>query len=93
MSKQTPDLAAAPDLAASLQQLTKLGESLVEAGKTAGNIYVDGYESLVEVITNLQEKLAAQAADDNVKTAVANQVDVTRKVAAAYTSAARKLLS
>lgn len=75
------------------EQITELNERFVEAGKRAGNLYLDSYDKLVEGVTSIQQKLAEQSQNDAVKSVVATQVDVTRHVASAYSSAARELIS
>ena len=75
------------------EQIAELNERFVEAGKRAGNLYLDSYDKLVEGVTSIQQKLADQSQNDAVKSVVATQVDVTRQLASAYTSAARELIS
>jgi hypothetical protein len=75
------------------EHITELNERFVEAGKRAGNLYLDSYDKLVEGVTSIQQKLADQSQNDAVKSVVATQVDVTRHLASAYTSAARELIS
>ena len=75
------------------EQVVELNERLVEAGKRAGNLYLDSYDKLVEGVTSFQQKLADQSHNDAVKSVVATQVDVTRQLASAYTSAARELIA
>lgn len=75
------------------EQITELNERFVEAGKRAGNLYLDSYDKLVEGVTSIQQKLAEQSQNDAVKSVVATQVDVTRHLASAYSSAARELIS
>lgn len=78
---------------ASEERVTQLNERLVEAGKHAGNLYLDGYDKFVESATSFQQKLAEQSKNEAVKSVVATQVDLTRQFASAYTSAARELIS
>jgi hypothetical protein len=81
------------DLNDHTEQITELNERFVEAGKRAGNLYLDSYDKLVDGVTSIQQKLADQSQNDAVKLVVATQVDVTRHLASAYTSAARELIS
>jgi hypothetical protein len=81
------------DLNDHTEQITELNERFVEAGKRAGNLYLDSYDKLVDGVTSIQQKLADQSQNDAVKSVVATQVDVTRHLASAYTSAARELIS
>jgi hypothetical protein len=74
-------------------QVVEANERFVQAGKRAGNLYLDSYEKLVEGVTSFQQKLAEQSQNDAVKSVVATQVDVTRQLASAYTSAARELIA
>ena len=75
------------------EQAVQSGERFVEAGKHAGNLYLDSYDKLVEGVTSFQQKLAEQSQNDAVKSVVATQVDMTRQLASAYTSAARELIA
>jgi hypothetical protein len=75
------------------EQITQLNERFVEAGKRAGNLYLDSYEKFVEGVTSFQQKLAEQSQNDTVKSVVATQVDATRELASAYTSAVRELIA
>jgi hypothetical protein len=74
-------------------QFVQVNERFVEAGKRAGNLYLDSYDKLVEGVTSFQQKLAEQSQNDAVKSAVATQVDLTRQLASTYTSAARELIA
>jgi hypothetical protein len=81
------------DAHAVTEQVTELSERLVEAGKRAGNLYLDNCDKLVDGVTSFQQKLAEQSDNDAVKSVIATQVDVTRELASAYTSAARGLIA
>lgn len=81
------------DLNGAADQVTQLNERLVEAGKRAGNLYLDSYEKFVEGATSFQQKLAEQSKNDTVKSVVAAQVDITRELASTYTAAARELIA
>jgi len=75
------------------EQVGQLGEHFVEAGKRAGNLYLDSYDKLVDGVISFQQKLAEQSKNDAVKSVIETQVDMTRQLASAYTSAARELIS
>ena len=75
------------------EQITQLNERFVDAGKRAGNLYLDSYEKFVEGVTSFQQKLAEQSQNDAVKSVVATQVDATRELTSAYTSAVRELIA
>ena len=75
------------------EQVVELNERFVEAGKRAGNLYLDSYDKLVEGVTSFQQKLADQSQNDAVKSVVATQIDMTRQLASAYTTAARELIA
>jgi hypothetical protein len=68
-------------------------ERFVEVGKRAANLCLDSYDRLVEGVTSFQQKLAEQSHSEAVKSVVATQVDMTRELASAYTSAARELIA
>ena len=77
----------------SVKQVIQFNERLVNAGKRAGGAHLDSYERLVESVTKLQQKLADQSKNEAVRKAVATQVDLTRRLTSAYTSAARDFIS
>ena len=81
------------DLNGAAEQVTELNERLVEAGKRAGNLYLDSYDKLVEGVTAFQRKLAEQSHNEAVQSVVATQVDLTRELASAYSSAAREFIA
>jgi hypothetical protein len=81
------------DVHAATEQVTELTARLVETGKRAGTLYLDSYDKLVDGVTSFQQKLAEQSDNDAVKSVVATQVDITRELASAYTSAARGLIA
>jgi hypothetical protein len=81
------------DLNAAAEQVSEVSELLIKAGKHAGSCYLDGYEKLIENVTNYQQKLADQSKNETVQTIVATQVGLTRQLASAYTSAARELIA
>jgi hypothetical protein len=87
------DTKTPPNLDDATEQIVKFNERVVEAGKRAGNLYLDSYDRLVEGVTSFQEKLAEQSESDAVKSVVARQVEMTRELASAYTSAARELIA
>ncbi|MDQ6732060.1 MAG: hypothetical protein M3022_17675 [Actinomycetota bacterium] len=80
-------------LDATEEQVTQLNEHLVEAGKRAGNLYLNSYDKFVESATSFQQKLGEQSKNDAVMSVVATQVELTRQFASAYTSAARRLIA
>jgi hypothetical protein len=82
-----------PNVNEAAEQVAQSGERFVEAGKRAGNLYLDSYDKLVEGVTSFQQKLAEQSQNEAVKSVVATQVDMTRQLASAYTSAARELIA
>ena len=75
------------------ERVVQLNQRFVEARKGTGNLYLYGYEKFVEGVTSFQQKLAEQSQNDAVTSVVATQVDVTRQMASAYTSAARALIA
>jgi hypothetical protein len=81
------------NLSAAAEHVSDLNERLVKASKRAGSRYLDGYEKLVENVTNFQQKLADQSKNETVQSVVKTQVDLTRQLTAAYTSAAREFIA
>jgi hypothetical protein len=81
------------DLNAAAEQVSEVNERLIKASKRAGSRYLDSYEKLIENVTNFQQKLADQSKNETVQTVVATQVDLTRQLASAYTSAARQFIA
>ena len=74
-------------------QVASFNESVVKAGRRVGNLYLDGCEKIVDDVTSLQQRLADRSKSDAVKTVTATGVDTTRQLTAAYTAAARALIS
>jgi hypothetical protein len=81
------------DLNGAADQLSEFNERFVQAGKRAGSQYVESCEKLVENVTGLQQKLAADSHNQTVESVVTRQVDLTRQLTAAYTSAIRQLIA
>jgi hypothetical protein len=82
-----------PDFDAAAEQATRFGERLVEASKRTGHMYLDNYEKFLEGVTEFHLKLAEQSRSETVKSLASTQVELTRDLAAAYTGAARELIS
>ena len=80
------------DLHLAAEQVRQLNGRLVKAGRRAGTLYLDSYDQLVGNVTSLQQKLADQSRNEAVRAAVTLEVDVTRRLASAYTATARNLL-
>jgi hypothetical protein len=80
-------------LKAAAERTGELNERLIKAGKRVGSCYLDGYEKLVENVTKYQQKLADQSKNEAVQTIVGTQVDLTRQLTSACTSAARELIA
>jgi hypothetical protein len=81
------------DLDAASEQVKQLNDRLLETGKRVGNFYVDSYENTVKGVTEFQRKLADQSQNEVVKSVLDAQVDLTRQIAGAYTTAVRKVLA
>jgi hypothetical protein len=81
------------DFSTTAKQVGDLNQRVVKASKRAGSAYLDSYERLVENVTKVQQKLADQSKSRVVRTVVATQVDVTRQLTSAYTSAAREFIA
>ena len=75
------------------RRATPPGERLVDVGRRASNRYLDNYETLLERVISIQQKLAEQSRNDAISSLVTAQTNLTRQVSTAYTSAARKLIS
>jgi hypothetical protein len=74
-------------------QVTAFNASVVKAGRRVGNLYLDGCEKVVDDVTSLQQRLADRSPSDTLKTLTATEVDTARQLTAAYTAAARALIS
>jgi hypothetical protein len=81
------------DLKAAAERVGELNERLIKASKRAGSCYLDGYDKLVGNVTKYQQKLADQSNNETVQTIVSTQVDLTRQLTSAYTSAAREIIA
>jgi hypothetical protein len=67
-------------------------EYLTEAGRKAGNAYLDGYEKAVNGLADLHVKTAQATKLEYVTTVAETQAAVTRQLTAATVTAARELL-
>ena len=71
---------------------SRVNDRLVDAGRRAGYRYLDSYETFVDRVISVQQKLAAQSRNDALKSLVTAQTELERQMASAYASAARKLI-
>ncbi len=82
-----------PSLNDATEQFTQFNQQFAQAGKKAGAAYLDGYDKFVEGVISFQQKFAEQSQNDAVKSVVETQIDMTRQMATAYTSAVRELIA
>jgi hypothetical protein len=75
------------------EQFGQLNEQFTQASKKAATAYLDGYDKFVEGVISFQQKFAEQSQNDAVKSAIETQIDTTRQMASAYTSAVRELIA
>jgi hypothetical protein len=77
---------------AAFDQAKDQGEQFLAAARKAGNLYVDSYEKAVDRAIEVQLKVAGMTQQEWLKSLIEAQVDFTREVSQAYTTAARGLL-
>jgi len=75
------------------ERVRELNESLVTEAKKAGNVTLDVCETTLRTLADYTEKVGASSPIELVSTVTAAQAKATRELTAAYTKAARALLS
>jgi len=76
----------------SFEQFEEFGEQLLSGARKAGTKYLDSYEKAVDRAIDLELKLAGSTQQEWLKGLIDAQVEMTRELTEAYTSAARQLL-
>ena len=82
-----------PDLNKAADQATRLNAPLIETGKRAAGLYLDGFDKLIDQVTSRQQKFVERSPDETLKSVVNTQVELTRQFTSGYTSAARELIA
>ncbi len=83
---------ATDQMNANAQRLRAVNERLLEAGRQAGNAYLDAYERTLKSIADLQDRTGRSTDVDWLSGIATAQADFTREVAQATASAGRELL-
>ncbi len=73
-------------------QFRDLNDQWLAAARKAGTTYLDSYEKAVERATDLELRFAGMSQQEWLKSLIETQVDITRELAASYTTAARSFL-
>ena len=77
---------------ATTERIRDLNERILDAGKKAGNVYLDAYEKTLESILGYQETAAKQTDVEWISTVVDAQARFTRELTKVYVSTGRELL-
>jgi hypothetical protein len=75
------------------QRIRDLNERLIESAKSAGNTTLDAYEKALKSLVDFEEKVAGASQLEWVSALAQTHAAFVRDVSAAYTKAARELLS
>jgi transposase len=73
-------------------RIRDLNERIIEAGRKAGNAYLDGYEKTLRSIADYEERMADSSQVEWLSTLLNAQADFTREIAKAATASAREFL-
>jgi hypothetical protein len=74
------------------ERIRDLNERILDAGKKAGNAYLDAYEKTLQSIADYQETAAKQSDVEWISTVVDAQARFTRELTKVYVSTGRELL-
>jgi hypothetical protein len=77
---------------ATTERIRDLNERILDAGKKAGNAYLDAYEKSLKSIADYQGAAAKQTDVEWVSTVVDAQARFTREITDLYVSTGRELL-
>ena len=75
------------------ERIRDLNERILDAGKKAGNAYLDAYEKTLQSIADYQETTAKQTDVEWISTVVDAQARFTRELTKVYVSTGRELLN
>lgn len=75
------------------ERIRALNERLIEGSKAAGNTTLDAYEKALKSLVDFEEKVAGASQLEWVSALAQTHAAFVRDVSAAYTKAARELLS
>jgi hypothetical protein len=78
---------------ATTERIRDLNERILDAGKKAGNAYLDAYEKTLQSIADYQETTAKQTDVEWISTVVDAQARFTRELTKVYVSTGRELLN
>jgi hypothetical protein len=77
---------------ATTERIRDLNEQILDAGKKAGNAYLNAYEKTLQSIADYQETAAKQTDVEWISTVVDAQARFTRELTKVYVSTGRELL-
>jgi hypothetical protein len=77
---------------ATTERIRDVNERILDAGKKAGNAYLDAYEKTLQSIADYQETAAKQTDVEWISTVVDAQARFTRELTKVYVSTGRELL-
>ena len=91
MATTTPKTGV-PSFDHAFEQVKDSNEQVWTAARKAGNLYLDSYEKAVDRTAELQLKLAGLTQQEWLKSLIEAQVDVSKELAATYTTTVRSFL-
>jgi hypothetical protein len=81
-----------PNFEAAVNRLRELNERVIEAGRNAGNVYLDLYERTLKTIAEYGESAAGASQIDVVSSLARTQAEFLRQVAETSASVGREFL-
>src|SRR5436309_2427384 len=90
---QSSSTSSSSPFGAAFEQYADVRDEFVAAARKTGNVYLDAYEQAVGQALELESEFAKNAQQDWLRRLIEAHVNVSRRLAESYTTAARKALS
>ena len=81
-----------PDFAAATERAREANERLLAAGRKISTAYLEGVESYISGLAQLERKVAEQSQVDAVASLIGAHADLTEEITKVSVSAARELM-
>jgi hypothetical protein len=81
-----------PDFAAATERAREANERLLAAGRKVSTAYLEGVESYIAGLAQLERKVAEQSQVDAVASLIGAHADLTEEITKVSVSAARELM-
>ncbi len=82
-----------PAFEAAFAQIKDFNEQMLDAGRKAGNQYIDTYSKAVDRAIDLEHKLAGATKQEWLKSVIDAHADMVNEINEAYSTSVRSLLS